>query len=189
MGYNSPEGHQIGGSGPPPRPSEPPFLVVGRVLRPHGVRGVLRVTLLTDFPDRLALHQVLYVGSPARPYRVEWVRLLQGGALVKLAGCDDRDAAAALRGALLQIPVAAAVPLEEGEYYHFQVLGIEVFTEQGEPLGRVVEVLETAANDVFVLRGPRGELLIPAVTDVVRELDLTARRMVVHLLPGLLGEE
>lgn len=145
--------------------------------------------LLTDFPDRLTLHEVLYVGSPARPYRVEWVRLLQGAALVKLAGCDDRNAAAALRGALLQIPFSAAAPLQEGEYYHFQVLGVEVFTEDEEPLGQVVEVLETMANDVFVLRGPRGELLIPAVADVVRELDLTTRRMVVHLLPGLLGEE
>jgi len=109
--------------------------------------------------------------------------------LLKLGGCDDRNAAEGLRGLLVQVPVDDAVPLEEGEYYHFQIVGLRVETDAGELLGRVVEVLETGANDVYVVRGPRGEVLLPAVESVVDVLDPAAGRMVVHLLPGMLEED
>lgn len=177
------------GSEPPPRPTGPRFLSVGRVLRPHGIRGELRVELLTDYPERLALHAVLYLGREARPYPLEGVRFHKGAALIKLAGCDDRNAAEELRGQQVQIPIEEAVPLEDGEYYHFQVVGVDVVSEEGEQIGRVVEVMETGANDVYVVHGPRGEVLIPAIAEAVQELDLNARRMVVRLLPGLLGDE
>ncbi len=142
--------------------------------------------ILTDYPDRLPLHRVFYLGPQATPYPVESVRFHQGAAIIKLAGCDDRNAAEALRGLVVHIPLEDAIPLGEGEYYYFQVVGVEVFTDQGERLGRVVDVLETKANDVYVVRGPRGEMLIPAVEEIVRELDLTARRMVIVPIPGLL---
>lgn len=180
--------HTKRGSAPPPWSSEPRFVVVGRVLRPHGVRGELRVEILTDYPERLPSHRVLYIGPEPTPYQVEGIRFHRGAALIKLAGCDDRNAAEELRGQWVQIPIEAAVPLEEGEYYHFQVVGVEVVTTEGEPLGRVAEVIETGANDVYVVHGPRGEVLIPAIEDVVRELDLEARRMIVEILPGLLEE-
>jgi 16S rRNA processing protein RimM len=77
------------------------------------------------------------------------------------------------------------VPLEEGEYYHFQLIGVRVETEDGEWLGQVAKVLETRAHDVYVVRGPRGEVLLPAVDELVLELDLESKRMVVHLLPGM----
>jgi len=109
--------------------------------------------------------------------------------LLKLGGCDDRNGADELRGMLVQIPLKEAAPLEEGEYYHFQLIGVRVETESGEWLGQVVEVLETGANDVYVVRGPWGEVLLPAVNDVILELDLELRRMVVHLLPGMLAED
>jgi len=165
-------------------------LAVGRVLRPHGVRGELRVEILTDYPERLSsVHHVLYLGTEARPYTVERVRFHQGAALIKLAGCDDRNAADELRGQLLQIPMEEAAPLEEGEHYHFQIVGLEVVTDRGEPLGKVQEVLDTGANDVYVIQGPRGEVLIPAIEGVVLQLDVQGRRMVVAIPPGLLDEE
>ncbi len=163
-------------------------MTVGRILRPHGIRGEMRMEILTGYPERLPIHRVLYLGSQAIPYPLESVRFHQGVAIIKLAGCDDRNAAEALRGLLVQIPLENAVPLEEGEYYYFQMVGVEVFTDQGESLGHVVEVMETGANDVYVVQGPRGEVLIPAVEDVVRQLDLTARRMVIVPLPGLLED-
>jgi 16S rRNA processing protein RimM len=158
------------------------------VRRPHGVRGELRVELLTGYPERLSHHEVLYLGPDLRPYRLESVRLHKDLALVKLVGCEDRDQADLLRGQLVQVPFEDAVPLEEGEYYHFQVIGAEVVTEAGETLGQVAEVLETRANDVYVVLGPRGEVLIPAVEHVVQEIDLEAGRIVVRLLPGLLAD-
>lgn len=176
------------------RVPEPRYLVLGRVQRPHGVRGEVRVEILTGYPERLEQHAALYLAHPNSPeavqrYPVERLRLHQNVMLLKLGGCDDRNAADGLRGMLVQIPLEEAVPLEEGEYYLYQLVGIEVETAEGERLGRVVEVLDTGANDVYVVQGPRGEVLLPAIKDVVLELDLESRRMVVHLMPGLLGDD
>ena len=169
-------------------------MVVGRILRPHGVRGELRVGIVTDYPERLGQHVYFYLAPPDSPeavrrYPVEALRRHKEVLLLKLGGCDDRNDADKLRGMLVQIPLERAVPLEKGEYYHFQLIGVRVETESGEWLGQVVEVLETGANDVYVVRGPRGEVLLPAVADTVLELDLESKRMTVRLLPGTLGDE
>lgn len=180
-----------GGSGGARIP-EPRYLAVGRILRPHGIRGELRVGVLTDYPERLGQHAYFYLASPdlpeiARRYPVEKLRRHKKVLLLKLGGCDDRNAAEELRGQLVQIPIEEAVSLEEGEYYYFQLIGVRVEAESGESLGQVVDVLETGANDVYVVRGPQGEVLLPAVKDVVLKLDLEAKQMVVNLLPGMLG--
>ena len=106
---------------------------------------------------------------------------------MKLRSIDDRNAAETLRGALVQVDIEHAVPLEDGEYYHFQLEGVEVITEDGEHLGEIVEVLSTpGVNDVYIVHGLRGEVLIPGVQEVVQALDLEEGRMVVRLLPGLI---
>ncbi len=173
---------------------EPSYVVVGRVRRPHGIGGEIRVEILTDYPERIAQHAVLYLAHPeapddVEPYPVESARPHKDILLVKLGECDDRDRAEELRGMLVQVPLEDAVPLEEGEYYYFQLEGTDVETETGEWLGRIAEVLRGGAHDVFLVRGPRGEVLLPAIEDVILELDLEARKMIVHLLPGMLGEE
>jgi len=179
-----------GGSGEVSAP-EPRYLIVGRVLRPHGVRGELRVKIITDYPERLGEHTHFYLshpGSPeaARRYPVEKLRFHKKVLLLKLGGCDGRDDAEELRDMLVQIPVADAIPLEEGEYFLFQLIGVSVEREDGEWLGRVAEVIDTGANNVYVVQGPRGEVLLPALDDVVLDLDLESKRMVVRLLPGTL---
>ncbi len=176
------------------RTPEPRYLVVGRILRPHGIRGEVRVEIITSYPERLGQHACFYLAYPGSPeavrcYPVEKLRRHGRALLLKLDGCDDRSGADELRGMLVQVPIEKAVPLEKGEYYHFQLIGVRVETESGQWLGRVVEVLDTGANDVYVVRGPQGEVLLPAVDDVVLELDLELRRMVVHLLQGMLAED
>lgn len=183
-------GQEGSGEGYTPEPS---YIVVGQVRRPHGLWGELRVEIITDYPDRLERHACFYLASPNAPeavqrYPVEGMRMHKDRLLLKLGGCDDRNKAEELRDMLVQVPIEDAVPLEEGEYYHFQLIGVKVETEAGEWLGQVTEVLDTGAHDVYVVRGPRGEVLLPAVEDVVLELDLEAGEMVVHLLPGMLGE-
>jgi 16S rRNA processing protein RimM len=177
------------GSGEARNP-EPRYLSVGQVLRPHGVRGELRVEISTDYPERLARHTHFFLAHPRSPaavrrYAVEGLRFHKEALLLKLKGCDDRDGAEQLRGMLVQISIEDAVPLEDGEYYLFQLVGVRVETESGESLGQVADVIETGANDVYVVRGPRGEILIPAIDEVVLELDLESQRMVVVLLPGM----
>ena len=153
----------------------------------------MRVEILTDYPERVGEHAYLYLARPQSPddaerYPLEAVRPHKGVLLVKLEGVEDRDAAEELRGMLVQVPMEDAVPLEEGEYYHFQLIGVDVETETGEWLGRVADVIATGAADVFVVRGPRGEVLLPAIEDVILELDTEERKMTVHLLPGMLEE-
>ncbi len=153
----------------------------------------MRVEILTDYPERVVEHDWLYLAHPSAPddvtkHPLETVRSHKGILLVKLEGIDDRDAADELRGMLVQVPLEDAVPLEEGEYYHFQLEGMDVETETGEWLGRVAEVIATGAADVFVVRGPRGEVLLPAIEDVILELDTEKGHMKIHLLPGMLED-
>lgn len=180
------------GSGEQRNP-EPSYIIVGQVRRPHGIRGEVRIEILTDYPERLVQHEYLCFAHPQSPddvacYPLESVRPHKGILLVKLAGVDDRDEAEELRGMLVQVPLEDAVPLEEGEYYYFQLIGMNVKTETGEWLGRVAEVIEGGAHDVYIIHGPQGEILLPAIEDVILKLDLEAREMVVHLLPGMLEE-
>lgn len=170
------------------QPEPPRYLAIGRVQRPHGIRGELRVEILTDYPERVAAMDHLYLGPDHQRYSVKGVRLHKNVLLLTLEGCADRDAAEALRGLLVEIAYEDAVPLEEGEYYHFQLPGIRVETEAGEFLGEIAEVFTVpGGNDVYVVHGPRGELLIPAIHDVVVDLDLPNQRLVIRPLPGLLS--
>ncbi len=161
------------------------FLAVGRVLRPHGVRGDLVLEPLTDFPEHLAQVDTVYVGDGAEPHGLQAARLHRRQLIIHLAGVDDRAAAEPYRGQLVQIRAEAAAPLPPGRFYHHQVVGLSVVTDAGEALGELVEVLETGANDVYVVRGPSGEVLLPAIKDVVLSIDLDAKQMRVHLLDGL----
>jgi 16S rRNA processing protein RimM len=163
---------------------------VGRILRPHGVRGEVVLEVLTDFPEALPGKTVYIVfeGAETPPDRlaVDSVRWHRGRLLLRLSGLDNRAAVEGLRGALVQIDVSHAEPLAEGQYYHHQIVGLRAVTGEGEFLGRVSAVLETGANDVYVVETPEGgELLLPAIRDVVQKIDLPAGEMTVHLLEGL----
>jgi len=169
------------------RRSEPRYLVVGRIVRPWGVRGELKVEILTEDPARFEQLEAVYVGPQFVSYRLEGARLHRGVVLLKLAGCDDRNAAEGLRDLLVQVAMEDALPLKEGEYWVHQIVGLEVWTTEGDLLGLVQEVLETAANDAYVVRDRSGrEVLIPALRSVVLEIDLAAGRMLVELPEGLM---
>jgi len=169
----------------PESEERPRFLVIGEILRPQGVKGKLKVRVLTDFPEHFRGLKRAYLGQTLRPVIVEGVSLHQRYALLKFAGYDDRTSAETLRGAVVQIPIEEAPPLAQGEYYFYQIVGLAVWTVQGEYLGRVREVLVTGSNDVYVVRGPRGEILLPAIEEVIREVDVEAGRLMVRLLEGL----
>ncbi len=172
---------------------EPRYLLVGRVLKPHGIRGEVSVEIITAYPERLVQHTAFYLARPDSPdvverYAVKSARFHKNVVLLKLAGCPDRNAAENLRDMWVQIPAEDAAPLEEGEFYLFQIVGAQVETDTGERLGYVVEVLETGANDVYVVHGPRGEVLLPAIEDVVIAFNPETKHMVVRPLPGTLTD-
>jgi 16S rRNA processing protein RimM len=170
----------------PKQQPEPRFLAIGRIVRPHGVRGEVQMEILTDYPEHVADIPAVYVGPQRHRYEVKRARLHKKRLLLHLKGINDRDAAETLRGQLVEVAIEDAVPLEVDEYYEFQLVGLDVETEEGQELGELVGILDTmGANDVYVVHGLYGEILLPAIEDVVREVDLEAGRMIVHLLPGL----
>lgn len=162
---------------------QPEFLAVGKILRPHGVRGELRVEVHTGYPRRLAEVETIYIGDDHLPCGLEASRTHQDILLIKLRGYDDRTQADALRGQIISVAVADASPLKSGEYYYHQIIGLPVVSDAGEPLGLVTEILETGANDVYVVQGPGGQLLLPAIKSVI--LKIEANGMLVHLIEGL----
>jgi len=175
--------------------SAPAFLVLGRLSRPHGVRGEMQLVITTAFPERIADLETVYVGANpydtdgAIPYQIVGVRRHRNQLLIRLEGIATREDADLLRGKLLMVALDQAVPLDEGEYYLFQAIGVRVVTTDGEDLGRVAEILETGANDVFIVRGgPRGEVLLPDIDEVVLDVDIENGLMTVALLPGLLPD-
>jgi len=164
----------------------PRYLVIGRVARPWGNRGEVKVEIMTDFPDRFALLREVYLGPKAVPFALEGFRLHKRSALLKLEGCNDRAALEKLRGQLVQIPIEEAMPLGEDEYYVHQIVGLTVWTMEGEYLGTVGEVISTGSNDVYVVRSEGREMLIPAIEDVVLEINLAQGRLIVELMEGLI---
>ena len=119
-------------------------------------------------------------------YTIERSRRAARMLYLKLAGIDDRERAAEERGRYLQVPETALDPPGEDTYYWFQLIGLRVVTTAGEELGEITEIITTGSNEVFVVRGPRGELLIPAIEDVVQEVDIPGGRILIDPIPGLL---
>lgn len=164
----------------------PGFVAIGQLGRAFGVRGEVFVALHTDSPHRLLDHEALAIGPDAAPIRLTSARPHKDGAVVKLEGYDDRTAVEALRGLWLQVPKSALPELPEGEHYIFDLAGVRVVVDDGEELGVIEEILFTGSNEVFVVRGPRGEVLIPYIQDVVASEDVPAGVIVVRRFPGLL---
>jgi 16S rRNA processing protein RimM len=168
--------------------SEPRFLVIGQVGKAHGVHGEVRVIPHTDIPERFTWLETVYIGDNPQPVVVEKARLHKEFVLLKLAGYESREQIERLRGQWLQVPAEDAIPLEEGEYFLYQLIGLQVFQDTGHLLGELVDVIETQANNVFVVQTESQQLLLPDTEEVVLAIDFENGRMTVHLLPGLWPE-
>jgi 16S rRNA processing protein RimM len=162
-------------------------VTIGRIAAPHGLRGEVRATLETDFPERFdGLRDAWLVrGDHVEPITITGRRPHRGGVLLTLAGVGDVEAAAGLRGAEIAVPRDAVVPLAEGQFYIFEIIGLRVLTAAGQELGRVAEVLRGPVHDVYVVRGEAGDTLVPALRDVVRQIDRASGEIVVDLPSGL----
>jgi 16S rRNA processing protein RimM len=166
---------------------EPLYLSVGFLRRPHGVRGEILMDLHTDFPERMKKGRRLYVGETHTPFTLTSVRPHGSGMLVKFQHIDTPEDAGALRNQWVYVR-AEEVPLPKGQHYQHELLGLKVVDEHGNLLGELVEIMETGANDVYVVRDDAGrEILLPGIPSVILDLDMGARTMRVHLLDGLVS--
>ncbi len=167
------------------------YLAIGQIVGPHGIRGEVKVAPMTDFPERFKPGSHVFLGAKtgetaATPAVIGKARPHQGRWLVQFAHISDRNGAETLRDQYVLIPDSEAMPLGEHENYVHDLIGLDVRTDAGQHLGRLTEVLFTAANDVYVVRGEEGETLIPATREVVLSVDLGTGQMIVALPEGLL---
>jgi 16S rRNA processing protein RimM len=163
------------------------FLTVGRILRPHGIRGKIEILPLTDSPSRFKSGSTFLLEPPIDDR--DSVTLTDIGKkkdrlTAKVEGVDDRNGAEALAGCELLIPVS------EGEkpadsFWHHEIIGALVVTDEGVELGRVVEIIETGANDIYAV-GEDRKFLIPALKEIILEIDLDKKLIKIKPLPGLL---
>jgi 16S rRNA processing protein RimM len=162
-------------------PASPERLIIGRVVAPHGVRGEFRMFIYTHFPERIPDLPEVYLGDESSPRKLRRARIQGNVAIMRIAGIDDRDMAEALRQTTVSIDREYAAPLEDDEFYHYQILNLQALDEAGNLLGEVVEIIETGANDVYVIRPEEGNyLLIPALKSVVLSIEPEAGRMIVR---------
>jgi 16S rRNA processing protein RimM len=154
------------------------------VLRAWGIRGDVKIAPFTDRPEDFMQYRSVLVGPQRKRYDVKSFRPYQGNWLLHLAGVESRDEAERLHGQEILIETAQR-PRQEGEFFAREVIGLKVRTIDGEELGEVVEILVTGANDVYVVKGDRGEILLPARVEVIKGIDVEAGIMTVELLPGL----
>lgn len=174
---------------PPPQPE---YLLLGEILRPHGIMGELKMRVLTAYPERISELETIRLGrdtdgTDAREYILERARMNQEYVLLKLQDIDDRNAADTLRQLYVMVSLDEAIPLEEGEFYLYQLIGLMVKTTDDETLGTLTEVLETGANDVYIVDSPQyGEVLIPATPETIVKTDIEAGTVIVKLPEGLL---
>lgn len=166
------------------------LVVIGEIARAHGLAGEVRVIPLTDHPERFERVSQCVVWDRARdrrePYRILAIRRQGDAVLVSLAGCESVEAARALAGRYVAVPEAEALPLPPGRFYPWQLAGCRVLTEDGEEIGSVTGIEPSPYQDLWVVRGRTREHLIPAVPEIVLEVDLAGRRVVVRPPAGLL---
>jgi 16S rRNA processing protein RimM len=160
---------------------------VAHVLAPHGIRGELKCHIVTDFPKQRFKrgNTVILDGSV---HTIQAARIQGNIVLLKLEDVPDRTAAQTYRGKEVLIKAEDAVALPKGQFFWHQVIGLDVVDATTDTsLGRVSDILETGANDVYVVKTERGqEILIPAIKDVVKDIDPSLGRILVQPLPGML---
>ncbi len=167
------------------------WATIGKIVAPFGIRGELKVFSLSDVPDRFATLDAVYVGLEHTVYKIKSVRPYKGDMLVlKLDGVNDANLAETLRNRDLCIPVSELATLPPDFYYQHDILGLQVYLLDNQELGVITDIWSTGGSDVYVIKGKAGqEILIPAIKEVIKQIDLIRHVMYIDPMKGLLDDE
>jgi 16S rRNA processing protein RimM len=171
------------------RPEDQDFVSIGYIVKTCGIKGDVKVVSLTDIPDRYTALEKVYVHTSAgekREYCLREVRKVKGGLRLSFVPALSVSEAEGIVGGYISVPGGEVPRLGEGCYYHFEIIGMDVETTDGKYLGKIVDILSTGSNDVYIVRDRDRDYLIPAIHDVVKEVDTKAKRMVITLIEGLI---
>lgn len=164
-------------------------LEVGQIVNTFGIKGEVKVTPFTDNINRFDDLKKVYVKTKKEDklYKVENVRYHKNMVLLKLEGIDNLEQAELLKNAFLEIDREDAVPLKEGQFFIADLIGLEVYTDEGKLLGKVDDIYNTGANDIYVVKDELGkQILLPGIKEVIKQVDLESEKIIVHLIPGLI---
>ena len=164
-------------------------LEVGQIVNTFGIKGEVKVVPFTDDIKRFDELKNVYVKTKkeSKQYKVENVKYHKNMVLIKLEGINNVENAENLRNAFLEIDRKDAIPLEEGTYFIADLIGLEVYTEEGKLLGKVEDIYNTGSNDIYVVKDELGkQILLPGIKEVIKEVLLEQEKIIVHLLPGLI---
>jgi 16S rRNA processing protein RimM len=166
------------------------FITIGRVSGLHGLRGNLRIQYYNERRSDFLSYQELYLKDKEgrlQPYEIQEAKIHKKFISARLKGYEGIVDAEKFIGASVLVKRESLPPLEEGEYYWFEIIGMDVVTDDGRALGRVKSILPVGNNDVYLVQGAEGECLIPATEEVILRVDREKGHMVIHLIEGLLG--
>ena len=164
---------------------EPEYITIGTILSPSGIKGKMKVDINTDFPERFSPSSEVYINR--QPVTIESVEWHKGRVIIKVSAVNSVEDARKMQGQLVEIHRSQLYVLPKGQYYHFELIGLEARTTEGEVLGEVIDIMATPGNDTYIVNGPRGEILIPATEDVVKSIDLDEGLLVIEPVDGLLS--
>lgn len=169
---------------------ETEWATIGKVVALFGVHGELKVLSLSDIPNRFAELDAVYLGPDHIRYAIKGVRPYKGEmVLLKLAGVEDATTAETLRNFDITIPVSQLAKLPPDSYYQHDIVGLHVCTLDGRDVGEIVDIMITGSNDVYIIKAPDGrQVLIPAIKEVVKLVDLVRRIMYIEPIRGLLDD-
>jgi 16S rRNA processing protein RimM len=166
------------------------YITIGRVAGLHGIKGNLRIHYYNETRSDFLSYRKVYLEDRAghvKPYEIEAAKIQNKFISARLKGCEGAADAEKLVGASVLVKREDLPPLEEGEYYWFEIIGMDVLTDEGRVLGRVKAILPTRSNDVYLVQGKR-EWLIPSTEEVIVRVDREKGHMVIHPIEGLLEE-
>ncbi|GAC1361361.1 MAG: ribosome maturation factor RimM [Ktedonobacteraceae bacterium] len=167
------------------------WATIGKIVAPFGIRGEVKVFSLSDVPDRFVSLKAIYVGPEHVAYAMKSVRPYKGDMLIlKLGGVNDANSAETLRNRDLCIPASELAALPPDSYYQHDILGLQVYLLDNQLIGTITDIWSTGGSDIYVIKSVDGqEVLIPAIKDVIKQIDLIRHVMYIDPMKGLLDDE
>ncbi len=165
-----------------PEYGEPEFLSIGILRKPHGVQGEMKIEIWTDFPGRLKKGVIIFIGEHKEEFFIESFKGEKGGYLVQLEGIADPESCMPVVNKIVFVSAKDRPNPGKNQYYHHQIIGLDVFTKGNSYLGKIKEIIRTGSNDVYVIQNTendKSEILIPAIPSVIMNIDLSEKKMIV----------
>ncbi len=165
------------------------FLEIGQIVNTFGIKGMVKIKPFTDDINRFDNLEKIYIekNKTKKEYEIEEIKYHKGMVLMKLKGVNTPEEAELLRNYYLKVKRQDEPKLEEGTYYIVDLIGLDVFSDEGKLLGKLEDIFNTGSNDIYVVKDEVGkQLLLPAISDVVKDINLEEKKIVVHILNGLI---